>query len=547
MFTPNVPIPHPTGEDVLSAPPNAPTQSRAGKRPATSFLSIDTHDYNENLYKVFNAFHYCFQLLEAFAEDPERDSPQASLLEEAHESLGEELKLVLHHDDRYRDENAANAEPCVCSIAGCRKQFKKRGTLVRHLSDQHYPQVQHICLKPDCNTTMNRRDRMLNHVRSHHGDAIQYGFKDVKLACPTSCPICAQITDSWKAFYECLLLHCFPDEQSTQNGGPRTNSNGQAKKQRTGRALRTDPGEASLSQRFTAPSHHPSEITPYDLRSSQLRSLQARENQFNSESRRVERGNTIPNNVPGHMANTGGQATQDDQANRSSHPRGTASKNPYLDQQRPAEMMHRRRFTQGQSSSTNSQDLWCGNCHQVLCSLPNCPITRVLRSHCHVCQNRQPGGPLAVPTRVQNPEPPQLPFGTNPQPGVYGINPQVLNNDFMLMPTGQLMPDLAPFQFGGDMYSDFDYQDYTIGFLRQPEGPTLSEKQLAWSSNPLMSKTSKASTLADALSWTSKSTGKPSVGILSKFPMGLPTPPASPLMPSKETSKYTVSQVEVQH
>lgn len=96
----------------------------------------------------------------------------------------------------------------MCPI--CLAEFKKRGVLMRHMSDRHYPQFQYFCSKPGCGTVLNRRDKILSHVRTHENwNEFPHPEKFItrELPVPSECPICHGQTDSWKVFYHCLSTH----------------------------------------------------------------------------------------------------------------------------------------------------------------------------------------------------------------------------------------------------------------------------------------------------------------------------------------------------
>ncbi|KAJ6000156.1 hypothetical protein N7481_000565 [Penicillium waksmanii] len=96
----------------------------------------------------------------------------------------------------------ARSEGCLlCGLTSTNK-----GVLKRHIIDQHYPQFQYTCVEPGCGLNKHRKDKIRNHIRSHPALDPE-SFVRTEFAAPPQCTICSKVSNSWDAFYTCLLSH----------------------------------------------------------------------------------------------------------------------------------------------------------------------------------------------------------------------------------------------------------------------------------------------------------------------------------------------------
>lgn len=102
----------------------------------------------------------------------------------------------------------------------CGTLWYNRGAMKRHIIERHFPAANYRC--PACDMTLQGRDKMRSHMRSH-GGSNQMDFIKEDLPVPQPCPICAGKTDSWQQFYRCLLRHATADirrSSVTGHGSP---------------------------------------------------------------------------------------------------------------------------------------------------------------------------------------------------------------------------------------------------------------------------------------------------------------------------------------
>lgn len=94
----------------------------------------------------------------------------------------------------------------------CNVVTTARSSFKRHLNSRHYPRSKYRCPEEGCGLIAHRRDKISTHVViSHHRAAsrLEIDACTEEYPCPPFCSLCARKTDSWDAFYQCLLSHSF--------------------------------------------------------------------------------------------------------------------------------------------------------------------------------------------------------------------------------------------------------------------------------------------------------------------------------------------------
>ncbi|PWY82801.1 hypothetical protein BO83DRAFT_423603 [Aspergillus eucalypticola CBS 122712] len=101
----------------------------------------------------------------------------------------------------------------VCKLCpiGKRKSYTSRSSFRRHVSEKHYSEFRYLCVHPRCSWSVPRRDKIYEHMRTHHKyhvSRVQIDRKTIRQTPPRQCGLCPQTVNCWAEYFKCVANHC---------------------------------------------------------------------------------------------------------------------------------------------------------------------------------------------------------------------------------------------------------------------------------------------------------------------------------------------------
>ncbi|KAJ5154589.1 uncharacterized protein N7500_010028 [Penicillium coprophilum] len=314
--------------------------------------------------------------------------------------------------------------------------YPKFAVFRRHLTGHGILECEWLCNEHPCTVRIRRRDRMLDHlIRKHNRVGVPRADVDamqVKYAPPAKCPICSDITPSWRVFFKHIRDHCLV---SPGSGNASTNGDQSRRDDNNGGNGGGGNGHNPFVAGPSNPNREPSNqfnnwigSAPYS--STIFGDFASRSNaqpgpilQSVSDDQVNNVYNQRPNNVigehsAGDMPLSPFQPTAHFPRGAGGQPQSQPPQNPRMPRSNPS---IKRKRSDKQKEPTKEKAPDPNKCRRCKHPMATCQLCKSVRG-CHECGDMSRGG---IQGRTSSTMPaPALP---DPSPAIYNLDESYLN------------------------------------------------------------------------------------------------------------------------